>query len=48
VFECSKTKVLFGSRNVTEMIMVMVYARLLAVTSLNRLISLFSVISDYG
>jgi hypothetical protein len=39
---------LFGSRNVTQMVMVMVYARLLAVTNLNRLVSIFSVISDYG
>jgi hypothetical protein len=40
------TWVLFGSRNVTEM--VMVYVRLLAVTNLNRLVSIFSVVSDYG
>jgi hypothetical protein len=43
-------KVLFGSRNVTQMVMVMVmvYVRLLAVTNLNRLVSNFSVVSDYG
>jgi hypothetical protein len=41
-------KVLFGSKNVTQMVMVMVYARLLMVTNLNRLLSNFSVISDYG
>jgi hypothetical protein len=35
-------------KNVTQMIMVMVYARLLAVTNLNRLISNFSVVSHYG
>jgi hypothetical protein len=40
------TKVLFGSKNITQM--VMVYARLLMVTNLNRLISNFSVVSDYG
>jgi hypothetical protein len=40
--------VLFGSRNVTQMVMVMVYVRLLAVTNLNRLVSIFSVVSDYG
>jgi hypothetical protein len=42
------TVVLFGSKNVTQMVMVMVSARLLAVTNLNRLISNFSVVSDYG
>jgi hypothetical protein len=41
-------KVLFGSKNVTQMVMVMVYARLLALTNLNRLISNFSVVSGYG
>jgi hypothetical protein len=41
-------KVLFGSKNVTQMVMVMVSVRLLAVTNLNRLVSNFSVISDYG
>jgi hypothetical protein len=41
-------KVLFGSKNVTQMVMVMVSARLLAVTNLNRLVSNFSVVSDYG
>jgi hypothetical protein len=30
------------------MVMVMVYARLLAVTNLNRLVSNFSVVSDYS
>jgi hypothetical protein len=40
--------VLFGSRNVMQMVMVMVYGRLLAVTNLNRLVSNFSVVSDYG
>jgi hypothetical protein len=40
--------VLFGSKNVTQMVMVMVSARLLAVTNLNRLVSNFSVVSDYG
>jgi hypothetical protein len=40
------TKVLFGSKNVTQIVMVSV--RLLAVTNLNRLVSNFSVISDYG
>jgi hypothetical protein len=33
--------VVFGSRNVTQMVMVMVYVRLLAVSN-------FSVVSDYG
>jgi hypothetical protein len=42
------SKVLFGSKNVTQTVMVMVYARLLAVTNLNRLVSNFSVVSDYG
>jgi hypothetical protein len=42
------TKVLFGSKNVTQMVMVMVSARLLTVTNLNRLVSNFSVVSDYG
>jgi hypothetical protein len=42
------TKVPFGSKNVTQMVMVMVSARLLAVTNLNRLVSNFSVVSDYG
>jgi hypothetical protein len=42
------TRVLFGSKNVTQMVMVMVLARLLSVTNLNRLISNFSVVSDYG
>jgi hypothetical protein len=40
--------VLFGSRNVTQRIMIMVYTRLLPVTSLNSLVSIFSMISDYG
>jgi hypothetical protein len=40
--------VLFGSKNVTQMLMVMVYARLLAVTNLNKLVSNFSTVSDYG
>jgi hypothetical protein len=40
--------VLFGSKNVTQMVMVMVSARLLAVTNFNRLVSNFSVVSDYG
>jgi hypothetical protein len=40
--------VLFGLRNVMQMVMVMVYARLLAVINLNRLISNFSMVSDYG
>jgi hypothetical protein len=43
-----RTKVLFGSKNVTQMVMVMVSARLLAVTNLNRLVSNFSVVFDYG
>jgi hypothetical protein len=38
----------FGSRNVTQMVMVMVYARLLALTSLNKLVSIFSVVFNYG
>jgi hypothetical protein len=42
------SKVLFGSKNVTQMVMVMVSARLLAVTNFNRLVSNFSVVSDYG
>jgi hypothetical protein len=42
------SKVLFGSRNVKQMVMVMVYARLLAVTNLNRLVSIFSVVSYYS
>jgi hypothetical protein len=42
------SKVLFGSKNVTQMVMVMVLARLLAVTNLNRLVSNFNVVSDYG
>jgi hypothetical protein len=41
------TKVLFGSKNITQMIIVIIYVRLLAVTNLNRLISNFSVVSDY-
>jgi hypothetical protein len=41
------TWVLFGSKNVTQMVMVMVSARLLTVTNLNRLVSNFSVVSDY-
>jgi hypothetical protein len=41
------TWVLFGSKNVTQMVMIMVSARLLAVTNLNRLVSNFSVVSDY-
>jgi hypothetical protein len=40
--------VLFGSRNVTKMVMIMVYVRLLTVTNLNSLISNFSMVSDYG
>jgi hypothetical protein len=40
------TMVLFSSTNVTQM--VMVYALLLAVTNLNRMVSIFSVVSDYG
>jgi hypothetical protein len=40
--------VLFGLRNVMQIVMVMVYARLLAVINLNRLISNFSMVSDYG
>jgi CubicO group peptidase (beta-lactamase class C family) len=43
-----RIRVLFGSKNVTQMVMVMVSARLLAVTNLNRLVSNFSVVSDYG
>jgi hypothetical protein len=39
--------VLFGSKNVTQMVMVMVLARLLTVTNLNRLVLNFSVVSDY-
>jgi hypothetical protein len=39
---------LFGSKNVTQMAMVTVYDRLLVVTNLNRLVSIFSVVSDYG
>jgi hypothetical protein len=35
----TQTKVLFGSKNVTQMVMVMVSARLLTVTNLNRLVS---------
>jgi hypothetical protein len=42
------TKVLFGSRNVTQRVMVMVYIRLLSVTSLNSPVSIFSMVSDYG
>jgi hypothetical protein len=42
------TWVLFGSRNVAQMVMVMIYTRLLAVTNLNRLVLIFSVVSDYG
>jgi hypothetical protein len=38
---------LFGSKNVTQMVMVMIYARLLAVTNLNRLVLNFNVVSDY-
>jgi hypothetical protein len=40
--------VLFGLRNVTQRVMVMVYIRLLLVTSLNSPVSIFSMISDYG
>jgi hypothetical protein len=43
-----KTKVLFGLKNVTQMVMVMVSPRLLTVTNLNRLVSNFSVVSDYN
>jgi hypothetical protein len=39
--------VLFGSKNVTQMVMVTVYDRLLVVTNLNRLVSIFSMVSDY-
>jgi hypothetical protein len=42
------SKVLFGSRNVRQMVIVMVYTRLPAVTSLNRPVSIFSVVSNYG
>jgi hypothetical protein len=35
-------------KNVTQMVMVMVSARLLTVTNLNRLVSNYSVVSDYG
>jgi hypothetical protein len=40
--------VLFGSKNVTQMVMVTVYDRLLVVTNLNSLVSIFSMVSDYG
>jgi hypothetical protein len=40
--------VLFGSRNVTQRVIVMVYIRLLSVTSLNSAVSIFSMVSDYG
>jgi hypothetical protein len=40
------TEVMFGSKNVTQM--VMVSTRLLAVTNLNRLVSNFRVVFDYG
>jgi hypothetical protein len=40
--------VLFGSRNVTQRVMIMVYIRLLSVTSLNSPVSIFSMVSDYG
>jgi hypothetical protein len=46
--ERQQTWVLFGSRNVTQRLMVMVYIRLLSVTSLNSPVSIFSMISDYG
>lgn len=39
---------LFGSINVTQMVIIMVYVWLLAVTNLNRLISIINVVSDYG
>jgi hypothetical protein len=42
------SKVLFGSINVTQRVMVMVYIRLLSVTSLNSLVLIFSMVSDYG
>jgi hypothetical protein len=42
------TKVLFGSRNVTQRVTVMVYTRLLPVTPLNSPVSIFSMVSDYG
>jgi hypothetical protein len=42
------TRVPFGSKNVTQMVMVMVSARLLALTNLNMLVSNFSVVFDYG
>jgi hypothetical protein len=48
IIKARDTKVLFGSKNVTQMVMVMVSARLLTVTNLNRLVSNFSVVSDYG
>jgi hypothetical protein len=40
--------VLFGSRNVTQRVMVMVNIRLLSVTSLNSPVLIFSMVSDYG
>jgi hypothetical protein len=46
--ETRNTWVLFGSRNVTQRVMVMVYIRLLSVTSLNSPVSIFSMVSDYG
>jgi hypothetical protein len=41
-------KVPFGSQNVSQMVTVMVCIRLPAVTNLNRLVSISSVVSDYG
>jgi hypothetical protein len=43
-----RPEVLFGSGNVTQRVMVIVYIRLLPVTSLNNPVSIFSMISDYG
>jgi hypothetical protein len=48
LLKAKRIKVLLGSKNVMQMVMVMVYARLLVVTNLNRLVSNFSVVSDYG
>jgi hypothetical protein len=43
-----KSLVLFGSRNVTQRVMIMVYIRLPSVTSLNSPVSNFSIVSDYS
>jgi hypothetical protein len=40
-----ETKVAFGSRNVTQMVMVTIHTRIPAVTNLNNVVSICSVVS---